>query len=345
MGRTTIADIALKAGVSPATVDRTLNGRRGVSASNRQRVMKAARDLGYLPSEGMVILPSRPARLEFLIPLGKNAFMHDVTASIVEFSESQPLVESCNIIPLEGIGPDDLMTALERLSLRTEGVGIITIDHPKTRNAIRRLCESGVRVVTLASDVLSTPRSAYVGVDNRVAGRTAAQIIGMLAAGREGSVAVFYGSRAFHGHQERETGFCAYIEEYHPNLRLIPSIETGEDSRRLRAEMASLLRAERNLIGVYCLGAGRKGIVEALDADAPARRPFVVIHDLTESSRSWLVDDKIDAVIDQSARLVGEQAVIRLLGAIAASNMILPFKNIEPRIILRENIPAGSLAS
>ena len=343
MGRATIADIAANAGVSSATVDRALNGRRGVSALNRHRVIKAARDLGYVASEGMVILPSRPVRLEFLIPLGQNAFMHDVLNSIVTFAKDQPLVESCNVIPLDGIGPDALSSGLDRVSVGTEGVGVITTDHPRSRDAIRRLCESGVRVVTLASDVSATPRSAYVGVDNHISGRTAGQILGMLAGEREGTVALFLGSRAFNGHQEREFGFRAYMAENKSNFRVLPSFETGEDSRRLRIEMAKLLRYEPNLLGVYCVGAGRKGIIEALDAHSNAVRPYVVLHDLTKSSRAWLVDGRIDAVIDQNAQLVGEQAVLRLLGAIASNASILPLHHIEPRIILSENVPAREL--
>jgi LacI family transcriptional regulator len=70
-----------------------------------------------------------------------------------------------------------------------------------------------------------------------------------------------------------------------------------------------------------------------------------VVHDLTDTSRAWLADGIVDVVIDQNARLVGEQAVIRLLGAIAASTPLLPFKNIEPRIILRENLPSGRLTA
>lgn len=345
MGRTTITDIAHKAGVSTATVDRALNGRPGVSPANRQRVFKAAKELGYLPSEGMVILPSRPAHLEFMIPFGHNAFMHDVTDSITEFAAALPLVETCRIIALDGIGPEALLPALETLSFKTEGTGLITTDHPKTREAITRLCNSGVRVVTIASDVLDTPRSAYVGVDNRVAGRTAAQIMGMMAGRMEGSVGLFLGSRAFHGHREREAGFRSLIEAQFPRLRLLPAIETEEDSKRSHTTMARLLRANDDLRGVYCIGAGRKGIVEALQDVAAKERPFVVMHDLTETSRSWLADGLIDAVIDQNARLVGEQAVIRLLGSIAASTPLLPFKNIEPRIILRENIPSGPLSA
>ncbi len=153
MGRTTIPDIARKAGVSSATVDRALNGRPGVSPANRQRVLSAAKQLGYLPSEGMLVLPSRPVQLEFLIPFGHNAFMRDVTSSVTEFAATLPLVAACRITHLDGIGPDALIPALEGLSLRTQGVGVITTDHPTSRLAIRHLCEAGVRVVTIASDL------------------------------------------------------------------------------------------------------------------------------------------------------------------------------------------------
>jgi LacI family transcriptional regulator len=341
MGRTTIPDIARKAGVSTATVDRALNGRAGVSAANRQRVFGAARELGYLPSEGMFPLPSRPAHLEFLIPMGQNAFMRDVARAITEFAATLPLVASCNVVMIDGIGPDALIPALDGLSLATNGVGLITTDHPRTRDAIRRLHESGIHVVTIASDVLSAPRAAYVGVENRIAGRTAGQIMGLMCPRREGKIGLFVGSRAFHGHQERELGFRAVLAEDFAGLRLLPVVETAEDSRRSRKGMEALLRDHPDLAGVYCVGAGRKGIVDALRAADLARRPFAIVHDLTDSARGWLLDGLVDVVIDQNARLVGEQAVIRLLGAIATRSPLLAARNIEPRIILRENIPAG----
>lgn len=337
MNRVTIIDIAAKAKVSPATVDRALNGRVGVSAPNRHRVLRAARDLGYLPTEGSVAMPSRPVALQFLIPNIENAFMRELANSIEQFVEKQPLVKSCKISVLKSIGSTEFINALDGLSLETDGLGIIATDHPKTREAIRQVCEAGVRVVTLASDVSSTPRSAYVGVNNRVAGRTAAQIMAMQIKDCSGTIAVFCGSRAFHGHQEREAGFVSYMAEHEPELKALSSIETDELSHRLRTEMASLLRSESKLVGIYCVGAGRKGIIEALKGQIP--RPVVVMHDLNKNSRAWLMNNKIDAVIDQNARLVGERAVINLLGAIASGPKKLSFQHIEPRIILRENIP------
>ena len=68
----TVTAIARSCGLSTATVDRVLNDRAGVSAANRHRVMDAALRLGYLPTVGGMALPSKPAKLEFLIPIGKQ---------------------------------------------------------------------------------------------------------------------------------------------------------------------------------------------------------------------------------------------------------------------------------
>lgn len=339
MSKATIPDIAERAGLSTATVDRALNGRRGVSAANRHRVLQAAEELGYLPTEGVHPLPARPVHLAFLIPFGENAFMRDVANSIMRFASDLPLVASCNVITMNGLGPEALERGLDAISPQTGGVGVITTDHPDTRAAITRLCDGGVRVVTVASDVLMTPRSAYVGVDNHAAGRTAGQIMELLTRGSPGTIGLFLGSRAYHGHHERERGFREYVKKNLPNLAIGSAIETGEDNRRSRAATAELLRRHPDLAGIYCLGAARTGIVEAIEDLAPAKRCPVVVHDLTDNARDWLRRGLVDVVIDQSARLIGEQAVVRLLGSIAVSTPLLSTQTIEPRIILRENMP------
>ena len=338
MRKATIADIATKAAVSTATVDRVLNRRGGVSAANRQRVYAAAKALGYLPTEDKVTLPSRPAHLEFFIPLGHSEFMHNLANTIRGFAAHLPLVASCTIHSVGGLSPEALVKAVEKTALRTSGVGLITVDHPITRNAIRQLSEAGVRVITIASDVLSTPRAAYVGVDNRVAGRTAGLVMGRMAGATTGSLCLFLGSRAYHGHEERENGFRAVITEQFPGLHLLPAIETDEDNAISFQAARRLLHGQSNLVGIYCVGAGRSGIARAV-AELGRPRPYVIFHDLTDRTRSFLAEDLIDVVIDQNARLTGEQAVIRLLGSIASTAPFLTLNYIEPRIILRENIP------
>ena len=45
--RVTIADIALRAGVSKGAVSYALNGRPGISEVTRQRILKIADDIGW----------------------------------------------------------------------------------------------------------------------------------------------------------------------------------------------------------------------------------------------------------------------------------------------------------
>ncbi|MBN9552521.1 MAG: LacI family DNA-binding transcriptional regulator [Alphaproteobacteria bacterium] len=337
--KATVADIARSCGLSTATVDRVLNNRPGASAANRQRVMEAAKQLGYLPTLDQVVLPSKPAHLEFFLPIGSNAFMADLAHHIEDYAQRLPLVASCRIHNLAGISPGALQAAVENLSLKANGVGVIAVDHPRTRNILRELVEAGIRLVTLVSDVPAAPRSAYVGIDNRVAGRTAAFLMGRFLGGRTGHLAMVVGSRSYRGHEEREMGFRSVLAEEFPNLTVSSAVEINDEPDASYSATIKALHNEPELLGIYCVGAGRSGVAKALLEVRPRRKPVFICHDLTKETRRYLVDDIADVVIDQNARLIAEQSVIRLLGSIASSAPYLTKKFIEPRLILKENVP------
>lgn len=337
--KATVADIAKSCGLSTATVDRVLNNRPGASAANRQRVMEAAKQLGYLPTLDQVVLPSKPAHLEFFLPIGSNAFMADLAHHIDDYAARLPLVASCRIHNLAGISPGALQSAVENLSLKANGVGVIAVDHPRTRNILRELVDAGIRLVTLISDVPAAPRSAYVGIDNRVAGRTAALLMGRFLGGRTGHLAMVVGSRSYRGHEEREMGFRSVLSEEFPNLTVSSAVEINDEPDASYRATIKALRDEPELLGIYCVGAGRSGVAKALLEAKPRRKPVFICHDLTKETRRYLVDDLADVVIDQNARLIAEQSVIRLLGSIASSAPYLTKKFIEPRLILKENVP------
>ncbi|KUM25158.1 LacI family transcriptional regulator [Mesorhizobium loti] len=337
--KATVADIARSCGLSTATVDRVLNNRPGASAANRQRVMEAAKQLGYLPTLDQVVLPSKPAHLEFFLPIGSNAFMADLAHHIEDYAARLPLVASCRIHNLAGISAGALQGAVENLSLKANGVGVIAVDHPRTRNILRELVEAGIRLVTLVSDVPAAPRSAYVGIDNRVAGRTAALLMGRFLGGKTGHLAMVVGSRSYRGHEEREMGFRSVLSEEFPNLTISSAVEINDEPDASYGATMKALHNEPELLGIYCVGAGRSGVARALLEARPRKKPVFICHDLTKETRRYLVDDLADVVIDQNARLIAEQAVIRLLGSIASSAPYLTKKFIEPRLIFKENVP------
>lgn len=337
--KVTVSAIAASCGLSTATVDRALNDRAGVSAANRQRVMEAAQRLGYLATAGAVALPSRPVALEFFLPIRQNVFMSELAEHIRDYTTSMPLVSSCKIHDLQDISPATLHAAVENLSLDTKGVGVIAVDHPRTRSTLYGIVEAGIKLVTIASDVPATPRSTYVGLDNRAAGRTAALVLGRLLRGLSGKIAIVTGSHSYRGHEEREMGFRAVLGEEFPQLSVGNTVDTNEDDFASYAATLKLLRRKPDLLGIYCVGAGRAGVVRALNEANLALKPVFVCHDLTPLTRSYLVNEIADLVIDQNSRLTAEQSVIQLLGSIASSAPVLANRYIEPRLILRENIP------
>jgi LacI family transcriptional regulator len=337
--KVTVSAIAQSCGLSTATVDRALNNRHGISAANRQRVMEAAQRLGYLPTAGFVTLPSRPARLEFFIPIGQNAFMADLAKSIEHHCSRIPLVASCRVHNLADISPASLQAAADQVPLGVKGVGVVAVDHPRTSNTLQNMVQAGIRVVTIASDVPTTSRSAYVGLDNRVAGRTAALLMGRLLRGLSGNLAIVTGSRSYRGHEEREMGFRSVLGEDFPQLKVANAVDINENAQASFAETQRLLKNDRDLLGIYCVGAGRSGVVRAMSEAGLRRKPVFICHDLTQLTRSYLVDDLVDVVIDQNARLTAEQAVIHLLGSIASPDPLIRSHYIEPRLIFKENIP------
>jgi LacI family transcriptional regulator len=200
-----------------------------------------------------------------------------------------------------------------------ERLGILALDHPKTRDALRSLAEAGVRLVTIASDIPAAPRAAYIGIDNRLAGRTAAWIMGRTIGERHGTIAVFKGSRSYRGHEEREAGFRSVVVEDFQDLSISSVVEVAEDSRKSYTETLGVLRREKDLAGLYRIGAGGQGIVQGLREVVLRRNPVFVCHDLTADTRSYLLEGVAAAVIDQNARLMAQQSVIQLLGSMVSS--------------------------
>jgi LacI family transcriptional regulator len=86
VGRATIVDVALKAGVAVGTASRALNNRRGVNAELRQRVEEAARALEYVrPTRARRAARETCPILTFV--LSNRDFLHPVHARLLQGAE------------------------------------------------------------------------------------------------------------------------------------------------------------------------------------------------------------------------------------------------------------------
>ena len=84
-------------------------------------------------------------------------------------------------------------------------------------------------MVTLVTDIPLSQRVAYVGIDNRAAGATAAYLIDQWLTGDDEAVLMALSRSAFRGEEEREMGFRAAMRE-----RAVGAPHRGHRHRRHR---------------------------------------------------------------------------------------------------------------
>jgi LacI family transcriptional regulator len=337
--RSTLIDIAREAGVSAATVDRVLNNRAGVRGRTREIVIEAARRLGYISTGSSPVRPSSDVtvRLDFVLPVGTNTFMKMLHHQLEIQGAPRPDID-VRIHSIEGFNPDTLARTLHELRGESRGVGVIALDHPTVREAIRGLSASGIKVVTLATDILHVPRVAYVGIDNRQAGRLAGYLLGrFLGTSEPKKVAMFAGSLSYRGHEEREMGFRHILAEEFPNLAVVELREMRDDRERAYVEAAALLDRYEDLAGIYNIGAGNQGIARALQERQREHSVVFLGHEATEGTKQLLLNGTMDAVIDQNPRVEAREA----LNILSLAVKELPYDYHPPRlqVIFKENIP------
>lgn len=338
MARATIEDVADKAGVSVATVDRVLNGRAQVRAHNAKRVEAAIRQLNYHPDRlAARLAKGREYRFCFVLPKGDNFFMRGLEQEIsnhAQHLESERV--NADILHTDVFEPQSLADALYSLK-GYDGVAVVALDHPKVREAIAGLSERGVAIVTLVSDVPGSARAHFVGIDNSAAGRTAATLLGRYCHGRRGCIGVIAGSMSLRDHAERHFGFMQVMQQEYAALKVLPVCEGRDSSQRNQYLIEEMLLATPDLIGLYNIGGGPDGILAALQNEK--RNITFITHELFAATRKGLVDGTIAAVIAQDPGHEIRSAMRVLMAKCDRTPILAAMERISIDIYVRDNLP------
>ncbi len=338
----TVHDIARSAGVSLATVDRVLNGRPGVRRVTRQKVEGAIAELGYVRDVAAANLAKgRTYAFTFILPANDNSFMlglgDELRGAVVRSSAERMQIRIVNIPPFD---PGALVAALEaEFDGRPAGIAFVAIDAPEVRAAVERLAAAGIPMVTLVSDLPEAARDHYAGIDNMAAGRTAGSLMGRFLAGAPATVAVVAGSMLVRDHRERLEGFSAVLQEQFPGLATLPVLEGRDDPVLVEALVGKALNETPDIRGIYSLGAGNRGLIQALRSVGSLRRPMVIAHELTAFTRQALSDGTIDAVLNQDAGHEVRSAIRVLKAKADGLPVIAAQERIRIDIFLKDNLP------
>jgi LacI family transcriptional regulator len=337
----TLKDIAREAGVSLATVDRVLHERPGVRPGTVKRVKDTIERHEFRPFAAAADLArGRPHRFAVVMTAGSNLFMQQIRCNLREMngwlSARRIAVE---VIATDVFNPEVLARTLDSLHGQFDGLAVVALDHPSVRAAINDLVDGGTKVVTLVSDVPSSRRHHYVGIDNIAAGRTAGALVGRLVGPRQGKVAIVAGSQGLRDHAERIFGFNQVMASEFSQLDVLPVLEGRDADERSEHLMMRLLSNQPDIAGLYNVGAGTPGVAKALIDSGREKDVVFVGHDVTVVTRKLLLRGVIDAVISQNPGHEA-RAAVRVLLALARGEPILSEQeNIRIDIVMRDNLP------
>lgn len=290
-----IREIARQSGLSEATIDRVLNQRPGVRASTVANVQQAITDLDRQRSQ--LRLNGRTFIVDIVMHT-PDRFSAAVKAALEhELPSLRPAAVRSRFHFRETARPAEIVKTLDDIRHRgSMGVILKASDVPEIVTAIARLQEAGIPVVTLVTDIPLSRRVAYVGIDNRAAGATAAYLIDRFLGDKPGDILIALSRSAFRGEEEREIGFRATMRERSSGRLLVEATDTDGLDASVRETTIRTLRENPGINAVYSVGGGNRAILDAFD-DVEQRCDVFIGHDLDRDNRQLLVDERITAVL------------------------------------------------
>jgi LacI family transcriptional regulator len=340
-----LRDVAQVANVSMATVDRVLNNRGKVRELTAQRVLAAAERVKYVPaSELLGSTQKKVGVLGVVIPAGPYHFFRKLELAFERLKE-RAIRQGITILMRTPPHQDweAIVKFLQNDAQLFDAVALIAGDHPVVLEAVNAYRRQGKGVICIVSDLPSSARQSFIGIDNQAAGKTAARLLGEFA--RSGSIGLLTGSLQQRDHQERLLGFRSSLETLAPAMR-IAGIKEALDKEDVCYEFTKgLIDQCADLRGIYHFGADMHGIVRAIQQSGQHWQNLVVIgHELTDSSRQFLAHGMVTAILNQDASFMAERTLATfadLLERDLPAHRVYQLGAIE--IFLRENLPPPTI--
>ena len=233
-----------------------------------------------------------------------------------------------NIDQQVAILEDQILKRVAALAVAPAGVAEIIPVLEKARAA-------GIPVLIVDTDIPWPHRAGFVGIDNRLGGRMAADFI-LRAIGGRGKVAVIRGVLGVATQEDRLAGFLDVIQKV-PGVQFVGAQPANSERALGMTVMENLLTRHPDLRGVFATNDQMAlGAMEAIAARNLTGKIVLVGFDAGREAVRAVMDGRMDAVVAQFPERIGERAIQEAVKA-ARGRPVEKFVDIGTGLVTREN--------
>ncbi|MBB5575804.1 LacI family DNA-binding transcriptional regulator [Rhizobium paranaense] len=316
MKKARLIDIAAAAGVGIATVERVLNERGGVKPHTAEKVVLAAKRLGY---KGVIPnLYRGTIRIEVILVRPESPFFSRLNRAFERIAASLDSSITVHRTFVEENDPEKFAAHISNSAIRRHALIVVALDHPKIRESLDKARKAGIEVVQIVSYAEGRD-DVFVGIDNYAAGRTAGFYMSRMLRPTAGSIVAICHSWAYQIHKERIRGFSDYLAAYGNPAHQFSEVVFGfDDDVRSAEALTQALRRGTDVAGIYNAGGANLGVGSVLQRyQRQQEREFIwIAHELNDETRRFIVSGLMTLVLDQAPETQARRALDTVLSRI-----------------------------
>lgn len=340
MDRTTVTaqDIADRLGLSLLSVYRALNKSAGVSQKTVQKVLAAARDMGYTPNRAARHLSKKTKcaiGISYYLPPWFARQIRDGFEQAFEELKSYGL---SILVRGESESYEAQVRQIRSLAKKSDALALSVYEPSLFEGLIDELVDKGMPVATFNVDVPTSRRLFYVGSNYLESGQLCGELMGKLVRGRGGKVAIVTKRQSISILEQRIMGFRNTAAS-EANVEIVGPYKMTESPPEDEEAIRTILRDNPGLAGIYVANQSLAAAGRVIRKAGKAGAVVLLGHDLNEEHCALISDNTITAVACQEPFYQGYYPVKLLLdyvidGIMPASSEV--FTRLE--VVMRENL-------
>lgn len=338
-----VKEIARRANVSIATVDRVIHNRTGVAEKTRERINEIIKELDYEPN----ILASR---------LASRKIFHFATL-IPEVSDETDFWQA----PLNGIRQAEkeikqygvkiekyffdlndkasfVKQADALLKTKIDGILVAPSFIDESVQFVEACRKRGIPYVFINSDIPNQDSLCYIGPDLFHSGYLGAHLVSYGAG--DGKVLVVNISREMDNHHHllrKEEGFRAWFKEHEKPNQILKTDIRETDYASVKKNLSASLKEHRDIRAIFVTNSRVSAVAQFFEKSSRRKDILLVGYDFLEKNISFLEKNTIDFLICQKPEEQGYRGIKALYESQVLGNSVEKVHFMPIDIITREN--------